>query len=39
VLTTLLAIVNVSAGVRDIIYGGVIIAALLLTRLTQGAAP
>ncbi|HXT09655.1 MAG TPA: ABC transporter permease [Roseiarcus sp.] len=38
VLTTLLAIVNVSAGVRDIIYGGVIIAALLLTRLTQGAA-
>jgi len=35
VLTTMLSIVNISAGVRDIVYGGVIIAALLLNRLSQ----
>lgn len=34
VLTTILAIVNFSAGVRDIIYGLVIVAALLLSRLS-----
>jgi ribose transport system permease protein len=38
VLTTMLSIVNYSAGARDIIYGAVIIAALLLNRFTQGAA-
>jgi ribose transport system permease protein len=32
-LTTVLAIVNLSAGVRSIVYGVVIIAALLLNRL------
>ncbi|MGH7084930.1 MAG: hypothetical protein ACREFN_08055 [Acetobacteraceae bacterium] len=35
VLTTMLAIVNLSAGVRDIVYGLVIIAALLLGHLSQ----
>jgi ribose transport system permease protein len=37
-LTTMLSIVNFSAGARGVIYGGVIIAALLLNRFTQGAA-
>jgi ribose transport system permease protein len=37
-LTTMLAIVNFSAGARGVIYGGVIIAALLFNRFTQGAA-
>jgi ribose transport system permease protein len=35
VLTTMLSVVNLSAGVRDIVYGGVIIAALLLNRFSQ----
>jgi ribose transport system permease protein len=38
VLTTMLSIVNLSAGVRDIVYGGVIIAALSLNRLSRTAA-
>lgn len=38
VLTTMLAIVNLSAGVRDIVYGLVIIAALLLHRFSLGTA-
>lgn len=38
VLTTMLAIVNLSAGVRDIVYGLVIIAALLLGQFSLGAA-
>jgi ribose transport system permease protein len=37
-LTTMLSIVNFSAGGRDVIYGAVIIAALLLNRFTQGVA-
>ena len=37
-LTTMLSIVNFSAGARGVIYGGVIIAALLLNRFTHGAA-
>jgi ribose/xylose/arabinose/galactoside ABC-type transport system permease subunit len=32
VLTTMLAIVNISAGFRNVIYGLVIIAAVLLHR-------
>ena len=38
VLTTILAVVNLSAGVRDIVYGLVIVAALLLSRLSARAA-
>jgi ribose transport system permease protein len=38
VLSTILAVVNLSAGVRDIVYGLVIVAALLLNRLSMGAA-
>lgn len=35
VLTTMLAIVNLSAGVRDIVYGLVIVAALLLAEVSK----
>lgn len=38
VLTTILAVVNLSAGVRDIVYGLVIVAALVLSRLSSRAA-
>jgi ribose transport system permease protein len=38
VLTTMLSIVDLSAGLRDIVYGLVIIAALLLNRLSMATA-